>query len=251
MLPGQVVTPGARAPASPPVVAPVAPPSEPPAPPAPDPQPAPVLPPVPSSTPPAPTTAGLSQAMVPEPPLPLQPHLSPQPAATIPGVSPALQQQATQEMSVDGMSWTATEFVHNEKNSTWYGAYTLGTILLSGLIFLMTRDFVSTGVVLLAVAGLIIYAGRKPTAQSYILDGDVLQAGNRPYYLGDFKAFSIIEEAAIVSIVLLPLKRLVPPLTVYLPRELEEQIIEHLSDFLPMEPHKPDAVDTLLRRIHF
>jgi hypothetical protein len=49
----------------------------------------------------------------------------------------------------------------------------------------------------------------------------------------------------------MPLKRFMPPLTVYLAPEMEEQIVDFLAQLLPFERHRQDAVDGLLKRIRF
>lgn len=155
---------------------------------------------------------------------------------------------STQEPSLE---WSAAEYVHNEKHLLWYGLYILGTLLLSAVVYITTKDIMSTGIVFVAILGLVFFASRKPGIQKYTIDGDSLRVGQKVYYLNDFKAFSVIEEGAMVEITLRPLKRFLPMVSVYVSSEQVDDLGDHLADFLPFEPYKPDAVDTLLRRIRF
>ncbi len=50
-----------------------------------------------------------------------------------------------------------------------------------------------------------------------------LQIGVKSYGFQDFKTFSIAEEGAIVSIVFMPLKRFMPPLTIYVAPDMEDK----------------------------
>ncbi len=71
------------------------------------------------------------------------------------------------------------------------------------------------------------------------------------YALQGFKSFSITEDGAIASIIFMPLKRFMPALTIYMAPDVEDKVVNYLSDVLPMERHRQDAVDSLLKRIRF
>ena len=148
-------------------------------------------------------------------------------------------------------NWSAAEYVRHEKHGIWYGLYVLGTVLLAAVVYLTTKDILSTGIVFVAILGLVLFAARKPSAQTYTLDGDVLRVGNKAYYLHDFKAFSVIEEGQVAELILRPLKRFLPMVSVYVGPDQVDGLADYLADFLSFEPHKPDAVDSLLRRIRF
>jgi hypothetical protein len=102
-----------------------------------------------------------------------------------------------------------------------------------------------------AVLTLGIYAARKPRVQQYTLTPQGLNVGPKNYTFENFKSFAVAEEGAIASIVFMPLKRFMPPLTIYVAPDMEEQVISYLSALLPFEQHKQDAVDSLLKRIRF
>ena len=231
--PGQVITPGAPAPQS--VVPPVAP--EVPA--AAQQQPTPV---------PQPTAAPMPgpQSMVAE--QPAAPEVADLNQYT---QDEAQASQADSTGMLPGITWTSAEFQHHQKTSTWYGAYALGAILLGAALFFITKDIISTVVVVGAMGGLLFISAKEPKQQTYNLREDFVQVGNKAYGLHDFKAFSVDEESPVLGITLLPLKRYMPPIVLYVDEAHEEAVVHYIADFLPVEPHKVDAMDSLLRRLHF
>jgi len=42
-----------------------------------------------------------------------------------------------------------------------------------------------------------------------------------------------------------------PPVVLYVDEAHEEAVVDYIADFLPVEPHKVDAMDSLLRRLRF
>ena len=149
------------------------------------------------------------------------------------------------------LTWTAAEFVEHPKSAGWYGLLALVGIVASVADYFITRDLFSSVIILFAAAAFGTFAARKPHEQQYGLDSHGVLIGNKAYSLQDFKTFSITEEGGVVSIVFMPLKRFMPPLTIYLAPEIEETVVNFLSSFLPLEQHKTDAVDSLMRRIRF
>lgn len=145
--------------------------------------------------------------------------------------------------------WTSPALSHKDKDSAWFGAYVLGAIIIGALVFLFTRDIISTIVVFVA-AGLLLYSGaRRPADLNYSLGEGFLLAGRKLYRLQDFKAFSTDEQPTGVSITFWPLKRFMPVVTVFVSHEQMQMVVDRIEDYLPSEPHKNDAIDRILRRI--
>lgn len=155
------------------------------------------------------------------------------------------------ELPEEDLSWTASEFIAHEKGAGWYGLLALGAIVAAALVYFVTRDKVSTAVVVFVAAALGFFGGRKPHTQQYNLTGRGLQIGQKFYGFQDFKTFSIVEEGAIASISFAPLKRFMPPLTIYVAPDIEERVVNFLSSYLPLEARKADMVDNLLKRMRF
>jgi hypothetical protein len=150
------------------------------------------------------------------------------------------------------VTWEASEFIAHEKSFGWYAILVLGTALLASLTLFWLRDLVSTFVVIVAAIIFGIVASRKPRVLPYRLDDHGVTVGNafRPYH--DFKSYAPLQEGAVSSVVLLPLKRFMPPLSIYFAPEDEEKIIKTLAAYLPFDQaHQYDMVDRVIQRIRF
>ena len=101
------------------------------------------------------------------------------------------------------------------------------------------------------MGSLAFISARKPRQETYTLEREYLHVGAKSYSLQDFKAFTVDEESPILNVTLLPLRRLLPAITVYVDELHEQDVLDYFADFLPSEPHKIDAIDRILRRLHF
>jgi hypothetical protein len=149
------------------------------------------------------------------------------------------------------VSWSASEYIEHEKAATWFLGLGVIAVLLAAIIFLITHDVVTTGAIILA-AGLFGVAGaRKPRTLDYQLDTVGVHIGSKTYGYNNFKSFSVIEEGALSSVQLLPLKRFMPPISLYYPPDQEDQILGVLGSYLPHEIHSHDPIDRLMRKVRF
>lgn len=151
----------------------------------------------------------------------------------------------------EDISWTASEFIEHPKDASWYGLLALIGLSLAAVGYLVTKDVISTGVIIIVAIMFGFYAGHKPRTQQYHLSPQGLQIGPKEYNFQGFKNFSVTEEGAITNISFIPLKRFAPPLAIYVSRDLEERVIDYLSLFLPFEQRHADPIEGLLRRIRF
>lgn len=158
--------------------------------------------------------------------------------------SPALQ-------NAEPIQWTASEFIAHEKSAGWYGALAIVAALGAGLVYLVTKDGISAIVVLVSALFLGMYAGRQPRQLEYRLDAHGVGIDTKYFHFGEFRSFTIADEGAFSSIVFMPLKRFATTTTIYFAPDDEEKIITMISAHLPLEEHKPDLVDNLMRRIRF
>ncbi|HET7320738.1 MAG TPA: hypothetical protein VFI84_04105 [Candidatus Saccharimonadales bacterium] len=149
------------------------------------------------------------------------------------------------------ISWTASEFIAHDKSAGWYLMLGGATIALAAIIWLVTKDKISAGVVVFGAALFGIYAARKPRQLQYQLDSSGLTIGQRHFVYHDFRSFSVVPEGGINSIVLSPLKRFAPLTTIYYDPADEDKIVALLSDRLPVERRQKDLVDRLMWRIRF
>lgn len=152
---------------------------------------------------------------------------------------------------ISTVEWSASEYVAHEKSSSWY----LGTVffgaILTALIYFITTDIFVTAVVFIAGASMAIYAGRKPDTKQYQLDDKGIKVADKIYPYSNFKSFSIVEEGAIDSIWLKPMKRFSPLVVVYFSPEDEAKIIDVLANFLPHEQRELDFIDQISKKMRF
>lgn len=163
--------------------------------------------------------------------------------AEVPSEAPTIQSE--------DLSWTASEYVAHEKSATWYVKYGLIAVVLAAVIYFVSRDFISLAFVAVAAVAFGIFASRKPKVQTYHLGSTGIHIAERLYSFADFKSFALVKDGALHSIVLLPIKRFAPSLTVYFDPADEQAIASAMSSYLPQEQRKQDAVDSFMRRIRF
>lgn len=149
------------------------------------------------------------------------------------------------------ITWTASEFVAHTKTFGWYAALGAGAAVLAALVYLMTKDWVSVGVILMAALLLGVYGSRQPRQLEYRLDSTGLSVGQKHFGYHSFRSFSVLPEGGISSIVFMPLKRFAVPTTIYYPPDEEDKIVQLLSDRLPLEEGGRDVFDRFLHRIRF
>jgi hypothetical protein len=148
-------------------------------------------------------------------------------------------------------SWSASEFVDHNKNINWYIGLGGITLLLDIILYFWTHDFVSIIAVTAMAALLGVMASRKPRVLNYRLDTAGLTIGSTFHPYGEFKSFALMDDGALQSITFLPLKRFMPPLSVFYAAEDQDRITQVLAQYLPMEMRQRDAIDKFSRRIRF
>ena len=146
--------------------------------------------------------------------------------------------------------WSASEYIHGEKNGIWFVIFTIVVLALIAVdVFLLKSYTFSLLVIVMAVA-VIIYSRRPPQTIDYTLSGDQgLYVGDKLYHFNEFKAFGLIRDGEHHSIMLIPIKRFSPGVSVYFPEEVGEKIVDILGARLPMEMLKLDVIDIVVRKL--
>lgn len=183
---------------------------------------------------------------IPEPvPQPAPPAYEPEPTF---GADPA---PAPLPVDSNPLSWTASEFVEHQKPQGWYLSVVIAAIVLSGVMYVLLRDMVTVIVVAIVAILFGIVGAKKPRTMSYTISVNGIQIGEKTFPYAGFKSFSVIEEGAVDSIQLMPLKRFAPPVSLYFPPEQEQEIFDTLAAYLPHEEKTHDPIDRLMKRLHF
>lgn len=151
--------------------------------------------------------------------------------------------------STTEVSWSASEFIHHDRGASWYAGLFIIAILASGITYLITKD-VATAVIFIILAGIVAgFATRKPSNIEYRVASDGIHIGQKFYAFNLFKSFSIINDGGLKSVMLVPLKRFMPPVSMYYAPDDEPTILAILGDRLPQAQAKPEAVERLARRL--
>ena len=127
----------------------------------------------------------------------------------------------------------------------------VAAIVVAGLAFLITKDWTTTTVICVTAVLFGYMAAQKPRTLKYVIDSRGVTIGTKQYPYSMFKTFSVLTDTALHSVQLLPLKRFMPPLSLYYPPDQEDQIVETLVRFLPFATAKNDPFDRLMTRIRF
>src|SRR6266568_1571705 len=151
----------------------------------------------------------------------------------------------------DSIQWTASEFIAHQKSAGWYLVLAFSAIILAALTYLISHDLSSATVVIVVAIFLAAIAGHKPRELQYSVNPKGFTVGHRSYTYGMFKSFSIVQEGAFSSVLFMPLKRFMPPVTIYYLPEDESKVVEMLGAYLPLAPVRNDLLDKFLERIRF
>lgn len=167
------------------------------------------------------------------------------------GSAPDVANASATVKASDDVQWSASEFIAYQKTAGWYLLILLGIVALAAVVFLATQDYLSSGAIVVAGILFLMFASRKPRVLNYSVNSSGLTIGQKHYTFKDFRSFSIIEETHVRSIMLTPLKRFMPAISMYFEPTDERKITEALSAYLPYEDRKQDAVDKVMQRLRF
>jgi hypothetical protein len=149
------------------------------------------------------------------------------------------------------ITWTASEYIDHEKGASWYSLLFVSTLALGTVIYLLTRDFLAAGTILILGVIIAVAARRRPQQVEYKLSDAGLKIGEKSYSFSSFRSFYIVKDGDLHSISLIPLKKFTPALSIFFDPADEKRITERLSEHLPYEEHTLDSVDRLARRLRF
>ena len=115
----------------------------------------------------------------------------------------------------------------------------------------LTHDVISVALVGIVALYMGVLANRKPRVLDYHIDNHGITIQGKFYPFAGFRSFGVLQEGAFSSIVFTPMKRFMPPLSIYYPPEQQNEIAEAIAMYLPFEPVRFDAMDSILHRIRF
>jgi hypothetical protein len=190
--------------------------------------------------------------MQPEQPIP-QPEtqFSPEPpvVATESSQPPQPQPEAPSQDVTQPIQWQGPEYIEHARSRMWFVGFWLVVVLLMAAAFFVVRSWSFAILVPAMAAALMIYSHRPPRMLSYVLSAKGLYINDQLHPIQEFRSFGIQQEEAMPALVLIPVKRFRPGMTVYFPQELGESIVNLLGAHIPMQELKPDAFDRITRKL--
>ena len=149
------------------------------------------------------------------------------------------------------LSWEASEYIHHSKSPMWFAGYIGIMLVLLAVAYFLTQAWTFVVLVVVMAIAIGVFATRPPRTLHYSLTDSGIQIEDSGYHYGDFRAFGIINDGALYSIMLIPVKRFMPAVNIYFAEEDGEKIVDILGARLPMEELHLDAIDQLMRRLRF
>ncbi|GAC1387303.1 MAG: hypothetical protein NVS1B7_1820 [Candidatus Saccharimonadales bacterium] len=151
----------------------------------------------------------------------------------------------------DSYSWTASEFIAHNKTMAWFIVLAIVIATVSGVVFLITKDIVAA--VTMGILGIAFgfYAARPPRILNYRINKFGINIGEKFFPYERFKFYSLIEDDKVWSIILSPMQRFMPIITIYFEDNAQEKIVNLLSDHLPYEEAKLDTIDIIMHKLRF
>ena len=159
-------------------------------------------------------------------------------------------QQDRIRLSDTPVTWTAHEYVHIDKTPLWFVAFVVAVLGLIAVDIFFLKSWTFTALVVVMAVAVMIYIRRPPRVLTYALSvNQGLYVGEKLYHFEEFKSFGLIKDGEHNSIMLIPVKRFSPGVSVYFPEEAGEAIVDILGQRLPMEDLKLDLVDIIIRKL--
>ena len=177
--------------------------------------------------------------------------LSPEPEQAVETVYPVDDtDDIEQGAGPEPIRWQATEYVHRERDHVWFIFFILVTLILMAAAIFIIRSLSFAVLIPVMAAALFIYTRRPPHMLDYTLSRHGLFINDQLFAFGDFKAFAVLHGMEQHSIMLIPVKRFKPAITINFPLEAGEAIVDTLAPRLPMREVQPDVVDRLIKKLH-
>lgn len=156
----------------------------------------------------------------------------------------------TVKSTAEPISWVAKEYISNEKNGLWYLIFAIVIIAIIAIDFLFLKSYSLSVLVVVMGIAIIVLSHRPAREIKYTLSGEQgLYVDNKLYPLKDFKSFGVLDDRGNHAIVLTPIKRFSPAVSVYFPDEVGETLVDILGTRLPMEDVKLDFIDIIVRKL--
>jgi hypothetical protein len=150
---------------------------------------------------------------------------------------------------VQPIQWQAPEYIQERRSPWWFIAFWVVTITLIAVAAFVIQSWSFAILVPAMAAALMIYSHRPPQMLSYVLSSKGIYINEKLHPMSEFRSFGILKDESLPSLMLIPVKRFRPGLTVHFPHESGEAIVDFLGQRIPMKELQLDALDKIVRKL--
>lgn len=151
---------------------------------------------------------------------------------------------------IEPIQWQAPEYAQHDKSPIWYVGFVVVIIALMAAAVLLMQSWTFAILIPVMAAALMVYSHRPPRDLNYVLSEKGIYINDQLHPIGEFKSFGVVHDGIQNSLVLIPVKRFRPSMTVYFPAEVGESLVDLLGAYLPMQDIQLDAFDKIVRKLH-
>jgi hypothetical protein len=163
--------------------------------------------------------------------------------------TPSVDVQPVASGEPEPVRWQAHEYIHHEKSPVWFVAFGLVMLGLMAIAVFLIQSLTFAILIPVMAAAILVYSHRPPRLLDYTLSRQGLHINDHLYSFNEFKGFRVIHDGQEYSVMLLPVKRFKPGVSVYFPEESGEAIVDMLGSRLPMQDFHLDLVDKIIRKL--
>jgi len=158
-------------------------------------------------------------------------------------------QAAPAQSADEPVRWQAQEYIQHDKGALWFVAFALVTLAMMAVAIFLVKSITFNILVPVMAAALFVYVNRPPRVLDYTLSRQGLHVNDHLYPFSEFKGFGVIHDGKEFSVLLLPIKRFKPGVSVYFPEASGEAIVDMLGARLPMQTLHLDIIDRIIRKL--
>lgn len=145
--------------------------------------------------------------------------------------------------------WQAQEYIQHDKGQLWFVAFVAAFIALMAVAVFLIKSITFNILVPVMAVALFVYVNRPPRMIDYTLSRKGLYINDHLYPFAEFRGFGVIHDGKEFSVLLLPVKRFKPGVSVYFPEAAGEAIVDMLGARLPMQELHLDIVDRIIKKL--
>ncbi len=145
--------------------------------------------------------------------------------------------------------WQAQEYIHHDKSALWFVAFAVASVAMMAIAIFLIQSLTFNILVPVMIVALFVYINRPPRVLDYTLSRQGLHINDHLYTFAEFRGFGVVHDGKEFSIMMIPVKRFKPGVSVYFPEEAGEAIVDMLGVRLPMQKIDLDIVDRIVRKL--